>query len=67
VAAEIETASRREALAEARTLLEAAVARARQLGLRGDALRAFVGRLLAREPGPDPRVAPEKGQADGRD
>ncbi len=67
VAAEIETVSRKQALAEARTLLEVAVTRARQLGLRADALRAFVDRLLERDLGPDARVASEKGQSDGRD
>ncbi len=66
VAAEIETASRKQALAEARTLLAVALTRARQLGLRGDALRTFVDRLLARNLGPDARAS-EKGQADGRD
>ena len=49
VAADIEAASRRQALLEARAIVEAALARARQLGLRGDALRAVVDRLVERE------------------
>src|SRR5512144_2649305 len=49
VAGQIEAASRRQALAEARALVESALARARQLGLRGEALRAHLDRLVERE------------------
>ena len=67
VAGEIETASRRQALAEAQALVEDAFARAGQLGLRGEALRALVERFL--EPGPQPpgRAKAEKGRAHGSD
>jgi GntR family transcriptional regulator len=47
VARELEAASRHRALTEARAQLESAVSRARQLGLRGEALRAFLEELLA--------------------
>jgi GntR family transcriptional regulator len=43
---EVETVSKRHALAEARAQLAAAIARARHLGLRGEALRHSVERLL---------------------
>jgi len=46
---EVEPASRRRALAEARTQLAEAVARARQLGLRGAELRRHLDRLLSEE------------------
>jgi GntR family transcriptional regulator len=46
VAGEIETASRKQALAEARVLVETALLRAQQLGLRGEPLRAHVERLI---------------------
>jgi GntR family transcriptional regulator len=49
VAGEIESASRRKALAEARAVIATAVVRAQQLGLRGEALRAHVERLIERE------------------
>jgi GntR family transcriptional regulator len=65
VAGEIEAASRRQALAEARALVETALARARQLGLRGEALRAHVERLIEREDDAAERM--EKGRAHGRD
>jgi DNA-binding transcriptional regulator YhcF (GntR family) len=68
VAGEIEAASRRQALAEARALVESALVRARQLGLRGEALRAHVDRLIGREDdaaGAGART--EKGRAHGRD
>jgi len=65
VAGEIEAASRKQALAEARALVESALARARQLGLRGEALRAHVERLIERED--DAGARTEKGRAHGRD
>jgi predicted ArsR family transcriptional regulator len=49
VAGEIESASRRRALAEARGLVATALTRAQQLGLRGEALRAHVDRLIEQE------------------
>jgi len=65
VAGEIETASRRHALAEARALVEGALVRARQLGLRGEMLRAHVERLIE---GPDEAASrAEKGRGHGRD
>ncbi len=67
VAGEIEAASRRQALAEARALVENALARARQLGLRGEALRAHVDRLIGREDGAGVGAGTEKGRAHGRD
>jgi len=67
VAGEIETASRRQALGEARALVEDAFARAGQLGLHGEALRALVERLLERRPEPRGQAKAEKGQAHGRD
>jgi GntR family transcriptional regulator len=67
VAGEIETASRRQALAEARALVEDALARAGQLGLRGEALRALIERRLEREAEPRGRAQGEKGQAHGRE
>ena len=48
---DVKAASRHHALAEARQVLSHAVARARQLGLTGAPLRAFVKELLAREQG----------------
>ena len=56
VADEVETVSRRHALAEARAQLAAAVTRARHLGLDGEALRQAVERLLVDE---------ARGEADG--
>jgi GntR family transcriptional regulator len=67
VAGEIETASRRQALAEARALVEGAVARADQLGLRGEALRALVERLIEQRPEPRGQSRDEKGRAHGHD
>jgi GntR family transcriptional regulator len=67
VAGELETASRRQALAEARALVQDAFARAGQLGLRGEALRALVERLLEREPEPQGQAKSERGQAHGRE
>lgn len=68
VASEVEAASRKRALAEARSQLETAVSRARQLGLRGDALRSFLETLLAVEDRQDDlERRPEKGRKDGRD
>ncbi len=68
VASEVEDASRKRALAEARGQLEAAVTRARQLGLRGVALRSLVEKLLATEDRQDGRERrSEKGQDHGRD
>ena len=62
VASEVVAASRKRALAEARAQLESAVSRARQLGLRGDALRSVIEKLLAAEQGQsDPERRPEKG------
>ena len=49
VADDVRTASRRRSLAEARAALTEAVARARQLGLRGAALNRFVTQLLENE------------------
>jgi GntR family transcriptional regulator len=66
VTGQIEAASRRQAIGEARSLVESAIVRARQLGLRGDELRAHVERLIEREEaGATERV--EKGRAHGRD
>jgi GntR family transcriptional regulator len=51
VAEDVRSASRNRALAEARQVLTQAMARARQLGLKGAPLRTFVRGLLAREKG----------------
>jgi DNA-binding transcriptional regulator YhcF (GntR family) len=67
VAGEIENASRRRALADARALVEHALARARQLGLRGEALRALVDRLTEREGSAEAAGRTEKGRAHGRE
>ncbi len=67
VAGEIEAASRRQALAEARALVESALVRARQLGLRGEALRAHVDRLLEREAQAGAGARTGKGGAYGHD
>ncbi len=67
VAGEIEAASRRQALAEARALVESALVRARQLGLRGEALRAHVDRLIGRDDHVGVAARAEKGRAHGRD
>jgi GntR family transcriptional regulator len=69
VAGEIDTASRRQALAEAQAVVEGALERARQLGLRGDALRLHLERLLRRdEQAPGGRAAAsEKGRSHGRE
>jgi len=56
VADEVETMSRKHALAEARAQLAAAVIRARHLGLDGEALRRAVEHLL---------VEKTRGEADG--
>ncbi len=71
VAQGVESSSRRESLAEARALLASALARAQLLGLRGEALRAQVERLIepdrdAGEVGPSEKRT-QKGRADGRD
>jgi len=66
VASDIEAASRRQALVEARTIVETALVRARQLGLRGDALSAVVDRLVEREDGAAAGRT-EKGRTHGRD
>jgi GntR family transcriptional regulator len=55
VADEVESVSRQRALAEARAHLAAAITRARHLGLRGDALRSSVQKLLAGDPGGESR------------
>jgi len=67
VAGEIETTSRKQALAEARALVEGAVLRARQLGLRGEALRAQVDRLIGSEDEAGTTGRKEKGREHGRD
>jgi GntR family transcriptional regulator len=67
VSGEIETASRRQALAEARGIVEHALARARHLGLRGEALRDLVDRLIARDDGSEAAGRTEKGRRHGRD
>jgi GntR family transcriptional regulator len=67
VSGEIETASRRQALAEARAIVENALARARQLGLRGEALRALVDRLIERKENAEATGRTEKGRTHGRD
>jgi GntR family transcriptional regulator len=67
VAGEIETASRQRALAEARALVASALLRARQLGLRGEALRSHLDRLLGREDETDTGPRTEKGRTHGRD
>jgi GntR family transcriptional regulator len=56
VAEDVESTSRRRAIREARTQLAAAFVRARQLGLKGDALREFAGTLLQEG---------ERGETDG--
>jgi GntR family transcriptional regulator len=66
VAAEVEAASRRQALAEARAHLEAAVDRARLLGLRGLALRSHLEGLLDDGDGGPPPPS-EKGREHGHD
>src|SRR5512147_1099598 len=63
VAGEIEAASRKQALAEARALVESALVRARHLGLRGEALRAHVDRLIEREDAAAVGGRAEKGRA----
>ncbi len=65
VADEVDS-SRRQALAQARELLDVAVTRARQLGLGRDALRTCVDRLLERDLEID-GAGTQKGQAHGRD
>jgi len=55
VARDVQAATRERSLAEARAGLAEAVTRARQLGLRGEALRAAVEALLAEEGGRDER------------
>jgi len=67
VAGEIEATSRKQALAEARALVEGAVLRARQLGLRGEALRAQVDRLIGSEDEAGTTGRKEKGREHGRD
>jgi GntR family transcriptional regulator len=67
VAGGIEAASRRQALAEARALVEGALVRARQLGLRGEALRAHVERVLDSDGDTSAEARTEKGRAHGRD
>jgi GntR family transcriptional regulator len=67
VAGEIETASRRQAIGEARALLEVAVMRARQLGLRGEPLRLVVDRLLEQDPEAGRRAKSARGRTDGRE
>ncbi len=67
VAGEIETASRRQALAEARALIESALVRARQLGLHGEALRTHVERWIEREDDAGTAGRAEKGRTHGRD
>ena len=67
VVGEIETTSRKQALAEARALVESALVRARQLGLRGDVLRAHVHRLIEREDDFEAVGRTEKGRAHGRE
>jgi GntR family transcriptional regulator len=54
VAEDVESASRERALAEARTQLADALSRARQLGLRGAALRRTVRSLIEEEEGETP-------------
>jgi GntR family transcriptional regulator len=65
VAGEIDT-SRKQALAEARALVEGALLRARQLGLRGDALRAHVDRHIEGEDEGGTAGRAEKGRTHGR-
>jgi GntR family transcriptional regulator len=68
VAEESETTSRRkQALAEARELVESAVVRARQLGLRGEALRAHFDSLIEVQDGAQAAGRSEKGRTHGRD
>ncbi len=68
VASGIEGGARRAALATARAELEGAVTHARQLGLRGPALRTAVERLLEQAERDDERTAGrERGQEHGRD
>lgn len=64
VADGIEARSRRESLAEARELVASAIVRARQLGLRGEALRAHLDRLIDVERDAEGRT--EKGRTHGR-
>ena len=67
VAEEIETTSRKQALAEARAFVESALVRAQQLGLRGEALRAHVDRVIERGGDGDAAGPTEKGRTHGRD
>lgn len=67
VAEAIENRSRKEALGEARALVASALLRARQLGLRGEALRAHLDRLLDGEPEAEAGAGPAKGRTHGRD
>ena len=67
VSAEIETTSRKRALAEARALVGSALVRAQQLGLRGEALRGHVDKLIEREEDTAAAGRTEKGRTHGRD
>ena len=67
VAEAIESRARRQALAEARALVASALLRARQLGLRGEALRAHVDRLIGSEDEAGTTGRKEKGREHGRD
>jgi len=62
VAGEVESAARQRALTQARAEMDAAFRRARQLGLRGPALRSHVEKLLAQAEREDARSG--KGQDD---
>lgn len=64
VADGIEARPRHESLAEARELVAGALVRARQLGLRGEALRAHLARLIDVEQDAEART--EKGRKHGR-
>ena len=65
VAGAIEALPRKDALAEARELVASALVRARQLGLRGEALRAHLDRLT--DGAQDAGTRTEKGRTHGRD
>jgi GntR family transcriptional regulator len=67
VAEAIENRSRRQALAEARALVASALLRARQLGLRGEALRACVDGLIGEDADAEATGRAEKGRTHGRD
>ncbi|MFN8095433.1 MAG: GntR family transcriptional regulator [Vicinamibacteria bacterium] len=63
VASAVEGAARRRALSEAKAQLAEAFTRARQMGLRGDALRSAVEGLLEEDEGEATKPTRSKGEA----